>query len=206
MRVEVEVSDLVELIYYIDKKCGQVETVLKEDPKFAECVVKRQHFGDEWDLNPFVIQNSDGEDLATLDTWEVEALNAPELLSYTDVQINREQHDYAGRDFVFIIILCLFGPAAAFFSVFSLISPLNLVNLMGAIISILVILFFGLRFYRTRQRVVGKKRQIDLLAARESPTFLNALRTLASLSNIEDWKREEYASRLHIVESALAGV
>ena len=43
MRVEVDVSDLPERTYFIDKRCEELEKVLRKDPKYVECVVKRQH-------------------------------------------------------------------------------------------------------------------------------------------------------------------
>lgn len=46
MRVEVDISDLEELDYYIDQKCEELEQVLREDPQFTECRVKRQHWGE----------------------------------------------------------------------------------------------------------------------------------------------------------------
>jgi len=206
VRVEVDVSDLDELDYYIDQKCKDIEKILRYVPKFDGYRVKRQHWGGGGEFDTYVIQNSDGEDLASLENWEVETLTASELLLYTDAQIDREQHDYGGSDFFFVTIVCIFGPLAFGFSIFSLMPPLHPVNLIITIVSILMITIFGMRFYRIRQHVIFNKRHIDLVAARESSTFLNALRKLASLSNIEDGKQEEYRSRLQSVEDSLAGI
>ncbi|NHI90706.1 MAG: hypothetical protein EAX87_14390 [Candidatus Thorarchaeota archaeon] len=206
MRVEVDISDLDELDYYIDEKSEELEKALRDEPKFAGYIVKRQHWGGDGEFDTFVIQDLDGKDLVALDNWEVETLSASELLLYADVQIGREQHDYAGSDFFFVIIVCLFGPAAVFFSIFSLISPVNPVSLIGTVVSILMIAIFGLRFFRIRQEVLFNKHQIDLIAARENSTFLSALRKLASLSNIEDWKHGEYRRRLKSVEDSLAEI
>jgi hypothetical protein len=144
--------------------------------------------------------------LVALDNWEVETLSASELLLYADVQIGREQYDYAGSDFFFLLITCIFGPITIGFSIFSLTSSFNPVFLVVALGSILLIVIFGMRFFRIRQEVLFNKHQIDLIAARENSTFLSALRKLASLSNIEDWKHEEYRSRLKSVEDSLAEI
>jgi hypothetical protein len=43
VRVEVDFSDLDELDYYIDEKSKELEKALRDEPKFAGYIVKRQH-------------------------------------------------------------------------------------------------------------------------------------------------------------------
>lgn len=208
MRVEVDVSDLIELVYFRDKRCEEIEEVLRKDPKYAECIVKRRHFDKDWELDPFVIQDSEGKDLVTLDTWEVDALSNSELLSYTDIQINREQHEYLEGFMLFIMILIIIGPLGVVFSIGEIVSPSGTMNPIILAIGLtfdLIFLLSVIRFYRKRKDVISKKRHIDLIAARENSTFLDALRKLASLSNIDEWKREEYMSRLQCIEDSLSG-
>lgn len=66
MRVEVDVSDLDELDYYIDQKCEELEEVLRKESKFVEHRVKRRHWGGEGEFDTFVIQDVEGVDLVEL--------------------------------------------------------------------------------------------------------------------------------------------
>jgi len=209
MRVEVDVSDLVDGAYFIDEKCEELEAILRKDLKYAECKVKRRHMGEgEWKLDPFVIQNSKREDLTTLETWEVSALDDSEILSYTDVQIDRELCDYSGSALLFTIILILLGPMAITFSVLGVSLYSSSVNQIIAVLAVvldLLVLLSGVSLYRRRKEGKSRKRHIDLVAAREDSTFLNALRKLVELSDQENWKRDEYVKRLGYIENALTG-
>ncbi|MFX1484152.1 MAG: hypothetical protein ACFFCP_13305, partial [Promethearchaeota archaeon] len=69
----------------------------------------------------------------------------------------------------------------------------------------LIILLSGIIFSRKRKGVASVKRDIDLVAARENSTFLFALRKLASLSDVSNWRQEEYTERLECIEVALSG-
>jgi hypothetical protein len=209
MRVEVEISDLPEGAYFIDKGCVEVEAVLRKDPRYEQCVVKRQHFGGDYTLDPFVIQDLDGEDLTTLNTWEVDALNDSELLSYADVQIRRERHTYSGTLLLFIFSVILLAPFAAVFSIMTIIlysSSVGSVMSDIAIVSSLLLLLSVANYYRRRKDTTSKKRQIDITAARESLSFLDALRRLASLCDIDETEKQEYSKRVQYTESELAGV
>ncbi|MFW9810752.1 MAG: hypothetical protein ACFFE6_15355 [Candidatus Thorarchaeota archaeon] len=208
MRVEVDVSDLTELTYFIDKKCEEIEKILRRDSKYAEYAVKRQHFGEDWQLDPYVIQDPGGEDLVYLDVWEIDALNEFELFAYSEVQMNKERIRSKGAVSFSVAVLVLL-PIAIFLPISDLISPSGSVvsfTSIAALASFLVILLLGIRFYKSRNDATSKKRVIDLVAAREDSTFLDALRRLASLTNIDDWKREEYMKRLQYIEDSFEEV
>lgn len=209
MRVEVEASDLAEGAYFIDKGCEELEAVLRRDPRYSECVVKRQHFGEDLESDPFVVQDFDGKDLAMLDTCVVDALNDSELLSIVDVQIRREEHSNSGPLLLAIVCVIMLGPSAVLFSILTV---FLLPVLMGSVISgiavasSLLVLFSLANYYRGRKNVISKKRNIDLLAAREGVSFLEAIRKLASHSDLCEEEREEYSKRVQYIESELAGV
>lgn len=204
-----DASDLIDGVYFIDERCEELEEIFRKDPKYEDCKVRHQHIGDgEFELDPFVIRNSEGERLVTLETWEVDALSDLELLSYTDVQISREQNDYSGSALAFIIIVILLGPTAAVLSLMAIFSLLgSLAPLVSTIVGALdlIILLSGIIFYRKRKGLASAKRDIDLVAARENSTFLFALRKLASLSDVSNWKQKEYTERLKCIEVGLSG-
>jgi hypothetical protein len=206
VRVEVDVSDLPEAAYFIDKRCEVLEDVLKKEPKYAECVVKRQHIAKEVESDPFVIENI-GESLIKLDTWEVDTLSDSELLSYIDVQMVTERYSYSGSALLFLMIVILLGPFAVVFSILEVVypsSPMSSIISAIAFPSDIFILLSGIILYRKRKDTKSIKHHIDLVAARENLMFLSALRKLASLSNIDKWKRGEYMSRLEYIEGSLA--
>ncbi|TFH02370.1 MAG: hypothetical protein E4H14_17710 [Candidatus Thorarchaeota archaeon] len=209
MRVEVDFSDLDELAYYIDQKSEKLEKVLKKDSKCAEYRVKRQHWGGDGEFDTYVIQNADGVDLVSLNTWEIDTLSEDEILSYTDVQIRREPHSYIVSAFVFVLILAIFGTTGVMFTLFE-IAPYNgtldtmpiAISTTSSIIVLLAIIWF----YRKRKQVKLEKHQIDILAARENSSFLSALRKLASLTGENVWMHDEFKDRLKYIEDALEEV
>ncbi|MFW9788058.1 MAG: hypothetical protein ACFFE1_10310 [Candidatus Thorarchaeota archaeon] len=208
MRVEVDVSDLTDLAYYIDGKCKHLEELLRSNPKYAEYLVKRQHFGDDWQLDPYIIQDLKGEDLIYLEIWEIDALSDSELLAYIEVQMSKGLIDNSEGAFPLVIALIVFLPFGLFFSIIEMISssgPRLSFTLAIGLAATLIPFLLGIRFYRIRQSAIFKKRNIDLMAAREDTTFLDAIRRLASLTNVDNWKREEYERRLQFIEDTLAG-
>ncbi|MFW9768845.1 MAG: hypothetical protein ACFFF9_11545 [Candidatus Thorarchaeota archaeon] len=210
LRVEVDVSDLTELAYYIDKRCNDFEKMLEANPKYAEYTVKRQHFGEDWQLDPYVIQNPQGEDLVYLEVWEMDTLSDSELVSYIEVQMNREKIDDSKGALPFAIgVICLL-PSAIFFSIMEIISPSDQVisfPLGISLASVSVFLLLGGRFYKFRRDAMSKRHHIDVMAAKENLTFLHALRKLASsASNKESWKGDEYVKRLKHIEDEFSGV
>jgi hypothetical protein len=206
--VEVHISDLNELDYYIDEKCKELEEVLRKDFKFAEYRVKRQHWGEDGEFDTFVIQDPEGVDLVTLNTWEVDTLNEDEFLSYTDVQIRREQHSYIERAFFFVLTLAIFVPIGMSPILFgTLLSPgfTDTIFAPLSLVAWIIILLSMIIFYRKRKQVIFEQQQIDIQAARENSAFLYALRKLASLTGEEVWMRDEFQSRLQYIEDTLVG-
>jgi hypothetical protein len=209
MRVEVEVSDLAEGTYFIDERCGAVEAVLRKGQRYGECVVKRQHFGGDHELDPFVIQDFEGRDLTLLDTWAFDALDDSELLSFVDVQICREGFSHERSLMFLVLCVILVGPSAAVFSIMALfISPTSTSPILSsiAVVTSLLVLISVANYYKRRRDAASKKRHIDLVAARESLSFLDALRKLASLPQIDEGEREGYLRRLKNIEDELHGV
>ncbi|TFG99012.1 hypothetical protein E4H12_04220 [Candidatus Thorarchaeota archaeon] len=206
MRVEVDVSDLNELDYYIDQKCEELEEMLRKDTKFIEYRVKRQHWGGDGEFDTFVIQDTEGVDLVSLNTWEIETLSEDEICSYADVQIQRERHSYLESAFVFVLILVIFGTIGVISILLELAFSTGSVDTIPVLISLasgIVVLFSTILFYRKRARVIFEKHQIDVAAARENTAFLSALRKLASLTGEEVWMLDEFKDRLKYIEDTL---
>ena len=85
MKTEIDTSDLEWGTYYRDKKCKELEGVLRGDSRYAECEVKRQHWGDE-SSDPFHVLDENRETIVVLEDWEVDALSGAELITYLEVQ------------------------------------------------------------------------------------------------------------------------
>jgi hypothetical protein len=209
VRVEVDFSDLEEMAYYIDERSKDLEVMLKNDSGFSECRVKRQHWGGDGEYDTFVIQDKEGNDLHSLDIWEVEALNDSELLSIINANIQREPLEYSGSTFLLIVLSIFTTPFATVFPIMALINPSNPKNPITITIGFLAFLILFLyvsMYFKRRGMMISEKRRIDLTAAQENSTFLAALQKLASEIYKDKWKYEEYRKRLEFVEDVLSGV
>jgi hypothetical protein len=194
------------LDYYIDERSEELEKKLKRESRFAECRVKRQHWGGNGEYDTFVIQDNEGKDLLSMDIWEIDALSDSELVSIIDVNKQLDRLEYLAGTFLFMILSIILIPIATIFPIMTLINPSNPTNPISVAIGLLAIsslLLYAVRYFRKRNKIISEKQNIDLVAAQENSTFLAAMRRLASTIYKDEWRNKEYRKRLHFIEDAL---
>lgn len=207
MRVEVDISDLDFGTYYRDDRSEELEELLRNDSKYAECMVKREHWHDEIEHNPFVILDTDGKVIIELEKWEVDALNGNEIILFIEVQGRREDYIDTVESASILIMLVSFMLWMFPF----MILQTTQVDTINPVISTLILaavatfLISGLVYYARRKNTHSKKMNIDLEAAREDSTFLEALRKLAAVSESENVYSNEYVKRLEELEDLMSG-
>ncbi|MDH4214232.1 MAG: hypothetical protein OEV85_09955 [Candidatus Thorarchaeota archaeon] len=111
MRGETSISDLRANGFYIDEKCDEINEVLRKNPEYAEYEVRRQHIGDDWTLDPYIIQDEGKAELMLLAPEEVNTLNDSELLAYIDVQMKRL--DCSENYALFLLATLVLAPTSA---------------------------------------------------------------------------------------------
>ncbi|MFW9839147.1 MAG: hypothetical protein ACFFE7_16650, partial [Candidatus Thorarchaeota archaeon] len=92
MKIEIDATDLKWGTYYKDDRCSEVERILQKIPRYSECEVKRQHYDDDFTYDPYILQDEGGEDILILEGWQIDALNASELISFVKVELRRAQY------------------------------------------------------------------------------------------------------------------
>jgi len=70
VKVEIDVSDVEYGMYYRDEKCKEIEKILQNDSKYAECEVKRVQWGD-MNTNPFDVLDENEKSIVDIETWEI---------------------------------------------------------------------------------------------------------------------------------------
>lgn len=208
LRVEVDISDLDFGTYYRDDKSEGLEKHLRNDSKYAECMVKREYWDDDTDHNPYVIIDTDGNIMISLEKWEVDALNGPEIISFIEVQ--RRRDDCSDR--LELASLVIFAGSSLFtIGMFPFLFPVFVSDTTPTPVSWLflaptiICLISGAVYYIRRKKTHSKMMHIDLDAAREDSTFLEALRKLSAVSDSEYVDKNEYVTRLEVLENLLKG-
>jgi hypothetical protein len=201
--VEIDLSDVQWGSYYKDEKCKELERTLQSNPEYSECEVKRAHWHDE-STDPFHVLDERGEEIIVLERWEVNALSASEIMTYIEVQRNRNQ-GFGWLDAVLYGLLIAIGSMAVGFHIYSLpylsysLPPpwMILLDLVSLLLGIFCILRYG--------DMKARKKNLDLEAVRIDPSFLDILRKLADVPKTENPKKEEFVKRLALIEDTLAG-
>jgi hypothetical protein len=207
LRADEDYSNLKSFEYFIDMKCEELERVLRENPDYAEYQVRRQHWGNDWTLDPYIIRDEDGANLLVLEPEIIDALNESEFRSYIDVEM--KQIECNESTFWFLIATIVLTPAAVVNSVMALIYLANLeigkalATLVVALPLDILTLLLGSVYSRRRKRMILMKQQIDLVAAQENSIFLSALQKLAALPNSDVMENGNYRKRLQNIEEAL---
>ena len=211
MSVEVDGSGIKDGAFYRDKKCKELEEILREDSKFREYIVEREHFGDEdLDNDPYIIKDTEGKEIFMLEKWQIDALNPSELLSYLNVEQKRNPCvDWSER-----VLFNLFRVSFLVGIMFSIVSfafylDANYLRLMGGIHIVAYSIMFGsaiLYFVKLKKSNL-KKHEIDLKEAESNPSFLEALQKLAAVpkSAYDFVYNAEHNERLEHIETAMAG-
>lgn len=191
--------------YFTDRKCKELESAMRENPEFSEYRLKRQHWGEDWKLDPYFVQDEDEDNLIVMESETVEALSDSEFLSFVDAEMKYLEssestvwHPIALLVLIFVAMINLMGVIVYFSSldVIRAVSPLLALDPFAFIL--------GTIYYRKRKRMLSTRRHIDLIEARENSMFVSALRKLVSIPNLE--RSKEYMMRLQYIESTLGRV
>jgi len=205
MNEQEEFSGLAYDEYFIDRKCKELERAMRENPEFSEYRLKRQHWGEDWKLDPYFVQDEDEDNLIVMESETVEALSDSEFLSFVDAEMKYLEssestvwHPIALLVLIFVAMINLMGVIVYFSSldVIRAVSPLLALDPFAFIL--------GTIYYRKRKRMISTRRHIDLIEARENSMFVSALRKLVSIPNLE--RSKEYMMRLQYIESTLGRV
>ena len=203
MKVEIDVSDVEYGLYYRDEKCKEIEKILQNDSKYAECEVKRVQWGD-MNTNPFDVLDENEESIVDIETWEVSTLSPSKLLSYLEVK-QKINPPFSDAD------TAVYG---AFFAL-----GITVIALLGLTITegpLMGLEFFTVPVYiltpilgiisgRTYRKSVLEKKNVDLEAARKDSSFLDILRRLSELPEVDKYTKKKFAKRIKNIEDGLAG-
>lgn len=209
MRVEIDPAEL-EGAFYKDETCREIEESLRQDSRYNECNVRREFCGEDAPCDPFVIRNRHGETIATLHEWEIDALNGYELVSYVAVQHRRNQCS----DRLESALFRLFLGGVSVIGLLLVIS-LQMVLMLRPVPPVVpgifltsstLTVFSGSIYFLKRRSAISTRREIDLDAARNDPSFLEALRKLAAVSKTASVNTGEHIERLEHIENAMNGI
>lgn len=205
MNVEEDFSRLPFNACFVDSKCRNLQRILREIPDYEDMSVVRKHWGDDWKLDPFFIQSEDAEDMILLEPEILEVLSDSELLSFIDVEMQHIEC-YENTSWLIIAIMIL-TPVAIINTIMtmSIRTYSNFVRALGLSLALVTLtLILGIIYLRRRRSVTLLKRNIDLVSAQESETFLSAMRKLVTLPRL--LRSQEYRERLQYIERTLSGV
>ena len=187
--------------YFTDRKCKELERAMRENPEFSEYRLKRQHWGEDWKLDPYFVQDEDEANLIFMEPEIVDALSDSEFLSFVDVEMKYIEssestiwHPIALLALIPVALINLMGVLIYF-------SSLDVIRAVSPMLVLDIITFIlGTIYYRKRERMISTRRHIDLIEARENPMFVSALQKLVSIPNLEGSK--EYRNRLQYIEDS----
>ncbi|MBN2230817.1 MAG: hypothetical protein JW779_14605 [Candidatus Thorarchaeota archaeon] len=203
MKVEIDASEVEYGIYYRDEKCKELEKTLQNDPKYAECEVKRVQWGDV-DTNPFDVVDESEESIVLLETWEVDTLSPSELLSYMEVKqiIDKPLSDAEAAQYGAAIALGLTTTVLSYFVIFEG----ALITLAFLIIPVYILTpILGIIGIHTYRKSMLQKRNADLEAVRKDSSFSDILRRLSELPEIDEYIKKRFTKRIEYIEGTLSG-
>ncbi|MHA2027230.1 MAG: hypothetical protein ACW98U_15120 [Candidatus Thorarchaeota archaeon] len=175
--------------YFTDRKCKELEKAMRENPEFSEYRLKRQHWGEDWKLDPYFVQD---EDEANLIFMEPEIVDAE--MKYMESSESTVWHPIALLALIPVALINSIGVIIYF-------SSLDVIRAVGPLLALDLITFIlGTIYYRKRKRMISTRRHIDLIEARENPMFVSALQKLVSIPNLE--RSKEYRNRLQYIEDS----
>ncbi|MFX1483882.1 MAG: hypothetical protein ACFFCP_11935 [Promethearchaeota archaeon] len=191
--------------YFIDEKCRELERALGDNPEFSDYRLKRQHWGEDWKLDPYFVQDEDEDNLILMKPEIVDALSDSEFLSFVDAEMKYIERSESTLWLLMAILMLI--PVAIINSIATIIYFSSLVVIRAASVTLaldLITFILTVIYYRKRKRMISIKHHIDLIEARENPAFIYALQRLVSIPNLE--KNKEYMKRLRYIEDALGRV
>ena len=203
---EEEFSGLVYDEYFTDRKCKELERVMRENPDFSDYRLKRQHWGEDCKLDPYFIQDEDGANLIFMKPEIVDALSDSEFLSFVDAEMKyTESSESSVWHPIILLGLLYFVTIINSMGVIIYFSSLDVIRAVSPLLALDPFAFIlGTIYYRKRKRMISTRRHIDLIEARENSMFVSALQKLVSIPNLE--RSKEYMMRLQYIESTLGRV
>jgi hypothetical protein len=188
--------------YFTDRKCKELEKAMRENPEFSEYRMKRQHWEEDWKLDPYFVQDEDEANLIFMEPEIVDALSDSEFLSFVNAEMkyteSSESSVWHPR-----VLLGLIIPVA-YINIIGVMIYFSSLDVIRAVVPMLVLdlitFILCTIYYRKRKRMISTRRRIDLIEARENPMFVSALQKLASIPNLERIK--EYRNRLQYIEDS----
>ncbi len=192
-------SGLVYDEYFTDRKCKELERAMRGIPELSEYRLTRQHWGEDWRLDPYFVQDEDEANLIFMEPEIVDALSDSEFLSLVNAEMKYIEssestvwHPIVLLGLIPVAMLNLMGVIIYF-------SSLDVIRAVGPMLVLDLITFIlGTIYYRKRKRMISTRHHIDLIEARENPMFVSALRKIVSIPNLESSK--EYRDRLQYIE------
>ena len=203
MKVEIDVSDVEYGLYYRDEKCKEVEKTLQNDSKYAECEVKRVQWGD-MNTNPFDVLDEKEESIVDIETWEISTLSPSKLLSYLEVKqkINPPFSDADAAVYGLFFALGITVIALLILTITEgTITGLEFLTVPVFILTPILGIISG----RTYRKSVLEKKNADLEAARKDSSFLDILRRLSELPEVDKYMKKKFVKRIKNIEDGLAG-
>ena len=199
---EEDFSGLVYDEYFTDRKCKELERVMRENPDFSDYRLKRQHWGEDCKLDPYFIQDEDGANLIFMKPEIVDALSDSEFLSFVDAEMKyTESSESSVWHPIILLGLLYFVTIINSMGVIIYFSSLDVIRAVGPMLVLDLITFIlGTIYYRKRKRMISTRRHIDLIEARENSMFVPALQKLVSIPNLE--RSKEYRNRLQYIEDS----
>ncbi|MFW9789162.1 MAG: hypothetical protein ACFFE2_00325 [Candidatus Thorarchaeota archaeon] len=193
--------------HYRDEICEAIEATLRTSSEFDEWTVHRLRIDRKLAKphpelhDPFDVRNPEGKHMTWLFEYELELLDSPELL-VAYIRGNSERIEIAGkldRQLAIIVIaVMLISPSIIFFPW----RPDSLFRFTWGVVELA--LAISLMAYLVRRRNQALTR-MDVINARNDPSFREALRILSILSDRSELGgMEEYFKRyermdLHLV-------
>ncbi|MFX1578930.1 MAG: hypothetical protein ACFFBJ_04730 [Promethearchaeota archaeon] len=204
MKVEIDVSEVEYGLYYRDQKCKELEKILQNDLKYAECEVKRVQWGNA-DTNPFDVLDENEDSIVLLETWEVNILSPSDLLSYIEVKqkIDRPLSDADAMLYGAFGALCLTVVVLLALMVFyGAISGLEFLTIPVFILTPIL----GILSIRTYRKSIHERRSADLEATKKDSSFIEILRELAQAPEIDESNRRKIMKRIETLEREVMGI
>ena len=205
--MEGKVSDL-EGNYYVDKRCEELEELLRSSRTLCDFTVMRRRKGDiKRGSDAYVIQDAKEESGFDLEAWEVDALTESELLLYIEMKLKKDDYDSVKRVAIFEVIRGIPILLTGIFLPYGILGSsddsaiLLIFGIACAIISLPVIIFSEVLYQRRKASYVMQQ---DLRIVRENPTYINVLRKLATVPESELVYPIEHVKRLMRLEAALS--
>jgi hypothetical protein len=202
MNEEEEFSGLAHDEYFTDRKCKELERAMRENPEFSKYRLKRQHWGEDWKLDPYFVQDEDEDNLIVMESETVEALSDSEFLSFVDAEMKYLESSESTVWHPIALLALIFAAIINSMGVIIYFSSLDVIRAVSPMLALDLIAFIlGTIYYRKRKRMISTRRHIDLIEARENSMFVSALQKLVSIPNLE--RSKEYMMRLQYIENIL---